>query len=295
MLFFAASTAAAGARPDAGSFLAEGVSARIQGLGGAGAAVKDGAASILSNPAGTASSRSSFSAYYAPSPLETASLFSAYGRPVGPGYASIGFFQRRSAAIDLFDASANPTGRQSFTDQAFLASFALGRSFPVGFTVKRLQSRFSPYDVAGWGVDVGAQAARGPLSGGLSWQNVGGASLSGDAYFGGTARTRASSKLRTGAALSLARNEWTGLLTADASFSLQTGERTIFYAGAEAWAHDRLALRGGWNGEDGWSVGASVGLSRVRVDYALLLSENAPVLSRLTTQIFFGGAREDVE
>jgi hypothetical protein len=290
------------ARPRGDAFWAEGGSARAQGMGGASAALSEDLSALLSNPAALSTlDRSSLMAHAAPSPLGSTSFFTAYGRPLGAFRAAAGFFQRRSADIEVTNMSGTVLGKKSFTDQAVLAGLAAGKRWPVGVTVKRLQSRFSPYDVSGTGLDLGLQGANGRVLWGLAWQDVGGTSLSGDGYAGDSTGETIPSKMRIGLALAGAplsaafgENEgpW-GLsinLAVDALMPV-TGPRqpTAFFYGAELWSFRRVGLRGGWNQDRGWSTGASLNLGRLRVDYALLLTEDVPSLNRVTTHLFFGG------
>ncbi len=280
------------------AFLAEGGGARAQGMGGVQTALSEDLSALLANPAGLASvSGKALAAYYAPSPLQTESLFAAYGCPMKSVYFAAGAFQRKVSDIELTDSSGDPLGSKAFTDQAAFLSVAGGASIPLGLTLKYLQSQFKPYDVSGVGADLGAKYIHGPYRAGVTWQDFGGTELSGKAYAGGSTGSRIPSRLRLGVAFepwsvnvpAVNAPSLSGVLAADALLPLGRGESTTYFLGGEVWSCGRLALRAGWNGDRGWSTGMSINLSRVRFDYAIVLSENAPAMSRLTTHYFFGG------
>ena len=212
-------------------------------------------------------------------------------------YVAAGAFQRKVSDIELVDSGGDSLGTKAFTDQAAFLSVARGGSLPLGLTLKYLQSQFKPYDVSGVGADLGAKVIQGPWRAGLTWQDVGGTELAGKAFAGGKTGSRIPSRLRLGAAFAPwsvdvpAENApaLSAVLAADALAPLGKGESMTYFLGGEVWSCGRLALRAGWNGGRGYSMGMSINLSQVRLDYAVVLAENTPAMSRLTTHFFFGG------
>jgi hypothetical protein len=228
-------------------------------------------------------------------------MFTAYGFPVGHSYIAAGYCHRQTDGIETADASGQSLGRAAFSDQSMILSIADAAYLPLGMNIKRVDSRFSRYNVSGIGIDLGLQGSRGPWRLGMEWKDVGGTTLSGDSYYGGSARTRLPARARMGFAYSgLPPSEestqaplWAGVLATDVQFPLQGDEGAEYFFGGEVWSQGRLAFRGGWSADHGWSTGISVNLSRVRIDAALRLSDDASSLIRVTTHVFFGYAGED--
>jgi len=287
------------------AFLREGIGARAQGMGGAQAAMDSDLSHLFWNPAGLATlSGPSLLGQWSPSPLETSSLMAAYGQPLGPVVGALGWTENRSADIELTDGAGAVTGHRDFSNRQVsfsVANASLSPYISQGLSIKYIQTRFKPYEASGLGFDLGVQGRWRFLRAGVNWQDVGDTRLSGDGYAGGNVEEAIPSRLRAGIALALkpgplqrpAKVFPIGVsfnLAADALMPLRSGrDRTVYNYGSEMWFEERLALRAGWNDDQGLAFGLSLKAAWLRFDYALLLSEEFSPVSRFTTNIFFAG------
>lgn len=296
------------ARTTADAFLTEGLGARAQGMGGAQAAMSGDLPMLYWNPAGLADLPSpGFLANYSPSQADTDGFSAAYGQPLGPVSVTAGWIQSRTKNIEITDSLGSVLGEKDFVSQQISLSVATDRLiFPLGLTVKYLQSQFSPFDMQGIGIDLGGIVYWKNLSFGAKWQDVGGTRMSGDSFTSGSVKDMIPSRARFGAAWTnddgenqnldrLARRgplPLVGVLAVDVLAPLDSkwGTMTAYYGG-ELWYERRFAVRTGWNRDQGLSFGASLAVSWLRLDYAFLINENFNPTSRVTTLVYFGGAQ----
>jgi hypothetical protein len=258
------------------------------------------------NPAGLASlEHPGFLASYSPSQENTDGFTAAYGQPLGPVTLTAGWIQSRTRNIETTDSLGTVLGEKDFINQQASLSLASDRFyFPLGVTVKYLESKFTPFDIHGAGVDLGLGARWNAFRFGAKWQDVGGTRLSGDSYNGGTAKELVPSRVRAGFAATNEQAESSkgervarrgplplvGTLAVDllSPLNARWGNMTAYYGG-ELWYEQRFGVRTGWNKDQGLSFGASLALSWLRLDYAFLINENFNPTNRITTVVYFGG------
>ncbi len=294
------------ARTTADAFLAEGLGARSQGMGGAQTALSGDLPMLYWNPAGLADlAYPGFLANYSPSQENMDGIAAAYGQPVGPISWAVGWIQSRTRDIEITDSLGTVLGEKDFINQQgslSLASNHLG--LPLGLSIKHIQSKFGAYNVQGTGFDLGGIARWRGLSFGAKWQDIGGTRLNGDSFAGGSIDDLIPSRARLGAAWtneSVGQTTGTrvsrrgpmpliGTLAVDvlAPLNSKWGEMTAHYGG-ELWYEQRFAVRSGWNEDQGLSFGASLVVSWLRLDYAFLINENFNPTSRVTTLVYFDG------
>ncbi len=276
----------------AGSFLRMGVGARAIGMGGAFTAVPQSAAAGFYNPGGLP---------FLPRPqlafsggvlaLDRSHNFIGFARALHPGNRQKGAFDAGFSLawvnsgvskIDGRDSDGRPQGMFSFSENAFLFSFALKPFSRVaaGFTAKVLYARMpgvkqdnSALSTRGLGLDFGILvnpvknlflgAVLQDVRSKYSWNTE-------KVWERGTATVDHFPKvLRLGASFAVQKS---GLVAVDARYNFKQGWR--FFAGGEWTYRNRLVGRLGFAG-DHLSFGAGVFLRVWRLDSELSYAYNA--------------------
>ncbi len=293
LFFFGASGAFAyDAGGFAGAFLRMGVGARAIGMGGAFTAVPQSAAAGFYNPGGLPFLKRRQLAFSGGIlALDRAHNFLGFATALHPGAQKKGAFDAGFSLawvnsgvsnIDGRDADGRPQGTFSFSENAFLFSFAI-QPLPraaLGFTAKLLYARMpdvkqdnSALSTRGLGLDFGLLvnpvknlflgAVLQDVRSKYSWNTEG-------VWERGTATIDHFPKvLRLGASYAVNRS---GLVSFDARYNFKQGWR--FYAGGEWVYQDRLIGRLGFSG-DHVSFGTGIRLRVWRLDSELAYAYNA--------------------
>ncbi len=141
------------------SFLSLGVGARYLALGGAGAALADGADALYWNPAGLAAlDKHEVTASHAELSQTVRHDFAAYAQPTSAGTFAGGVTYLSQSALEGRDALGHPTGSFQASDAAL--SLGFGRKTgagSVGATVKAVQSHIGSAQADTVALDLGAR------------------------------------------------------------------------------------------------------------------------------------------
>jgi hypothetical protein len=261
----------AGAEEGVGALFRLGVSARSLGLGGATAALSDGAAASTLNPAALGWVRE----------MGVASLYvDQFG---GVSYGALAFSApyvgMAAAFVDSGWIGPDVSGFR-FTEQCLVGAVGV----PIGRVSAGARWRFlrmaTPFSGHGWAFDAALLLDLEAVRVGAVWDAVASSPMTYD-----EGETEAwDSDLRVGVAVTLSPFEsvtWT--VTADVSGILVTPLRVV--GGVEAWV-GALAARLGWDGQ-GPTFGLSVRVSGIELDWSCSARSDLGMSHRVSLEVLF--------
>ncbi len=269
----------------AAALLEIGVGARPLGMGGAFTALADDENAVFYNPAGLAflTKRGLTSLYSRQFELLDYSVIGLAGRSIG-----FQLLQLSAAGIERTNEFGNPDGTSfSYLSRAGLASFGLalgerGLGLGVGARLKLYQEISDGESGFGWALDPAIIVVRGCLRLGAVLEN----GLQGAIRFGDGHLERWATDLQLGGALSLPLWERAVMNLLFDLGGLFTG-RSRGQLGVELWI-EGLGLRAGLDGAGaGLTLGSSVWVKALRLDWAYALHPFLPDSSRLSLTLRF--------
>ncbi|MHB9155922.1 MAG: PorV/PorQ family protein [Endomicrobiales bacterium] len=287
--------------------------ARAMGMGGAFSTLAFESSALYWNPAGLSYlTGQEFTGMYTRDALDTRYSFAAYGRSiVGWGGAAAGWC-RTANSFEKTDVWGNRNGSADVTSDVFLLGLGCFSGLPVsmGVTGKFISERIDGFSLSGMSLDYGALYEARPLRLAVVWENMLSSGLQGSSVRGGEAGEQLPSSIRLGisvfgqSAVNVDPGEAGGApargaressepvrldtaLAADVVIPLDGRQAATVSPGLEAWVNDTMGFRAGMKEMRDYTVGLSLWIPWLRLDYAFIFSRDLENSHVFSTSFYF--------
>jgi hypothetical protein len=282
--------------------------ARAEGMGEAYTAVSDDNSALFYNPAGLANTeKKEISVMYWQDYFGTGYSSLAFGLPEESWGGMAAGWSNTANTFEKTDAWGNALGQSNASNDIFMLGAGYRGRLPVslGLTAKYITENIDAYSAAGWALDAGSFIAVKKFRIGLVLENAVSGGLIGNSVAGGTVNEKLPSTLRLGfsysngidcdmrpaACRNIAGNDKKLNLrytfAADLSVPMDTADSYTVSPGAELWIDNTVAVRAGFKEMRDYTVGLSLKLCSLRLDYAFIISQQLENSNLFSVSMFF--------